>query len=92
MTVEDPDMSPMDLARAAFRWVWGTDAEMEHPAFQREAEDMIRDHQVKPSLSEKIDEAHESIDKMRQSTGRLAKFQPARSLDEAIRQITGVHH
>lgn len=89
MAVEEPDMTGTELARAVFRWVFGTDAEMAQPSERKETDEMLTKIQPKKDLRAKINEANESIDRMRESTGRLASFEQASNLDEALRQIAG---
>jgi hypothetical protein len=76
-THKDDDMSIRHIMEAVLKGIFGTNAEMEHPHSRQDVKD-------------KILEAHESIDTMRASTDRLAKLQPAKNLDEAIRQLTEI--
>jgi len=84
-------MKRVETWRAALRWLWGTNAEMDHPKVQAEAERMVEPVKPTPkSVTEaKIQRASAAIDHAKEATDRLIRLQPAKSLDEALRQLTG---
>ena len=75
-TPDSDDMTFLEMMEAVLKGFFGTDEKMRHPRSREE-------------VQSKILEAHESIDHMRESTGKLARLQPAKNLDEALRQLTG---
>lgn len=60
---------------AILRGIWGTDAEMRHPTALEETR-------------EKVAEAESAIDHMREATDKLSRLEPAKDLDQALRQLT----
>lgn len=66
-----------ELFAMIFKSIFGPDAEMSHPHTRAE-------------VKAKLGEAAENIEKMSEATDRLAKFQTARSVDDALRQMTRV--
>lgn len=73
---DEVDVSFKQMMEAALKWVYGTDAEIRHP---RSRADVLA----------KVSEAHQAIDQMSASTGRLAEVQPAKTLHEALSQLSG---
>jgi len=90
--VAEADVGPVEYLRAGLRWFYGTDAEMNHPKSQGEAEKMIEpqtEQTPTTKTEEKLQQASAAIDEAHRSMSRLDEMQPARSVDEALRQILG---
>lgn len=91
--VTETDMARRNLMASILKAVFGCDTEMRHPKVREEADKMANESEATPTkgqMEAKIQEAHEAIDQAKRSTDRVARFQPARSISEALSQITGV--